>query len=89
MNRLTLSVCMLLPFLNVHADDWAEWRGSKRDGISRETGLLKTWPEGGPKVAWEADTVGVGYASVSVKAGRIITQGDLEGRDDLIESFIF
>ncbi len=28
--------------------DWPQWRGPQRDGISRETGLLKQWPAGGP-----------------------------------------
>ena len=30
--------------------DYAQWRGPKRDGISPDTGLLKHWPEGGPKL---------------------------------------
>src|SRR5437870_1821082 len=35
-----------------HADDWPQWRGPKRDGVSKETGLLKSWPAGGPKLLW-------------------------------------
>ena len=31
------------------ADDWPQFRGINRDGISAETALLKTWPGGGPK----------------------------------------
>ena len=34
------------------ASDWPQWRGPNRDGISRETGLLKEWPDGGPQVLW-------------------------------------
>lgn len=30
------------------SEDWPQWRGPRRDGVSRETGLLRTWPEGGP-----------------------------------------
>ena len=36
-------------------DDWPQWRGLKRDGISAERGLLKDWPAGGPPLAWRAD----------------------------------
>ena len=28
--------------------DWPQWRGPNRDGISKETGLLKQWPQQGP-----------------------------------------
>ncbi|MCX7700294.1 MAG: hypothetical protein N2039_05410, partial [Gemmataceae bacterium] len=32
--------------------DWPQWRGPKRDDISQETGLLKSWPRGGPPLAY-------------------------------------
>ena len=33
------------------AADWPQWRGPHRDGISKETGLLKEWPKDGPEAA--------------------------------------
>jgi outer membrane protein assembly factor BamB len=54
-------------------DDWPNWRGPHRDGISRETGLLKSWPARGPKVLWTLDLTG-GYSSVVVAGGRLFTQ---------------
>src|SRR6516162_9045816 len=33
------------------AADWPQWRGPDRDGLSKETGLLKEWPKDGPKLA--------------------------------------
>lgn len=56
--------------------DWPTWRGPKRDGISAETGLLKSWPKEGPPLAWKATGLGTGYSSVAVADGRIITMGD-------------
>ncbi len=64
--------------------DWPQWRGPNRDGISSDTGLLKEWPEGGPKVLWHVDSVGVGYSSIVVKDGRLFTQGDLDGVEHII-----
>jgi len=32
------------------AADWPQFRGPQRDGISRETGVLKSWPKDGPKL---------------------------------------
>lgn len=64
--------------------EWPQWRGPNRDGISTETGLAKQWPEKGPAKLWEVNHVGVGYSSLSIKAGRILTQGDLAGVEHVI-----
>ncbi|HEX9735946.1 MAG TPA: PQQ-binding-like beta-propeller repeat protein, partial [Thermoanaerobaculia bacterium] len=56
---------------------WPQWRGPARDGKSPETGLLREWPADGPPLAWRADGLGHGFASVSVAGGRIFTLGDL------------
>lgn len=64
--------------------DWPQWRGAGRDGHSTDTNLLKEWPEGGPTVLWQVDTVGVGYSSLAIKDGRIFTQGDLNGVEHII-----
>jgi outer membrane protein assembly factor BamB len=56
--------------------NWPGWRGALRDGISTETGLLTSWPQGGPPKIWTATGLGQGYASVSVVGGRIFTTGD-------------
>lgn len=63
------------------ADDWPQWRGPNRDGISAETGLLKEWPENGPKLLWELDSVGSGYTTPSVVGDRIYLIGN-EGNDN-------
>jgi outer membrane protein assembly factor BamB len=54
-----------------HADDWPQWRGPHRDGISEETGLLQEWPTQGPKLAWQIDDLGDGYSTPSVADGRL------------------
>src|SRR6187397_71525 len=54
---------------------WPGWRGPHHDGVSRETGLLKDWPQNGPRVVWQIENVGVAYSSLAVADGRIYTQG--------------
>ena len=54
----------------LRAEDWPQFRGPARDGISRETGLLRSWPAGGPKVRWTVP-VGQGYAGAAIVAGRL------------------
>lgn len=58
------------------AAEWAQWRGPNRDGVSTETGLLKQWPAGGPKLEWKAPGLGGGFSSVSIAGGKIFTMGD-------------
>ncbi|HZM87280.1 MAG TPA: PQQ-binding-like beta-propeller repeat protein [Blastocatellia bacterium] len=55
--------------------DWPQWHGPNRTAISTETGLLKTWPAGGPPVVWSISNLGEGYGSVAIKGDRIFVQG--------------
>jgi len=63
----------------VGAGDWPQWRGPLRNDISTETGLLKDWPLGGPRLVWKATGLGKSYATVSVVGDRIYTAGDQAG----------
>ena len=66
---------------NRAADDWPQWRGRNRDGISSERGLLKSWPQGGPPLAWRIDGAGDGYSSFAVAQGRLFTLGARAGTE--------
>lgn len=56
---------------------WPQFRGPKRDGISRETGLLRSWPDGGPKQLWSATSLGLGFSSPVLVNDRIFITGDI------------
>ncbi len=56
--------------------DWPQWRGANRDDISSDTGLLKSWPAGGPPLVWKATGLGSGYSGVSILGDRLFTAGD-------------
>jgi outer membrane protein assembly factor BamB len=57
------------------ADDWPQFRGLKRDGVSRETNLLKSWPEGGPKRLWLSTNLGSGYSGPAIVGEKIYIMG--------------
>jgi outer membrane protein assembly factor BamB len=57
------------------AADWPQWRGPNRDEISKETGLLKSWPKDGPKLLWTFREAGLGFATPSVVGDRLYSQG--------------
>lgn len=65
------------------AADWAQWRGPNRDGCSSETGLLASWPEGGPVLAWKATGIGAGFSTVAIAGDRIYTTGE-KGDSDFV-----
>lgn len=79
---------VLVSPLTVVGEDWPTFRGPQRTGVSTETGLLKSWPEGGPKLLWKADGVGRGYSSLAVGNGRIFTLGDGLTEEDKDEYLI-
>lgn len=66
------------------AEDWPQWRGPARDGKSRETGLLASWPEGGPELVWAAEGAGIGFSSVAVVGERLFTMGDRGDRQYVV-----
>lgn len=65
--------------------DWPQWRGPDRNGISKETGLLKSWPATGPKKLWSVKDLGDGYGTVSIKGDRIYLQAG-KGSDSMVYS---
>jgi len=66
--------------------DWPQWRGPNRDGISKETGLLKSWPANGPALLWKAKGAGNGYSSFAVANGKLYTMG-LRGDREFVVAF--
>lgn len=68
--------------------EWPQWRGPNRDGLSKETGLLKQWPETGPPLAWKVAGAGRGYSSLSASKGRLYTMG-LRGEREFVIAFDF
>lgn len=65
---LCCSIASVTTFANF---DWPQWRGPDRNGVSKETGLLKEWPAGGPKLLWQVNDIGDGYSTPAVAGTRI------------------
>ena len=88
--RVLLPAILLLALaqqaLAQSAADWPQWRGPNRDGISKETGLLKQWPAEGPPLVWKASGAGGGYSSFSVANGKLYTMG-LRGEREYVVAF--
>ena len=79
---LTLYLLLFSGLSIVDASDWPQWRGPDKDGISRETGLLKEWHDGGPQVLWRV-SLGEGFSGISVVGGRVYTMFS-KGDDEFV-----
>jgi outer membrane protein assembly factor BamB len=82
----TLTSLVLLAVVPVFAadpgpTDWPQWRGPERNGLSKETGLLKEWPSDGPKEVWKIGGLGDGYSTPTVSGGRLYLLGT-KGKDE-------
>ena len=64
--------------------DWYQWRGPNRDGVSAETGLLDSWPDDGPPMAWRVEGLGSGMSSVSIFEDHLFTLGRKDGQTHII-----
>ena len=53
------------------ADDWPHWMGADRTNTWNETGIIETFPAGGPKVIWKTAIAG-GYSGAAVADGKVV-----------------
>jgi outer membrane protein assembly factor BamB len=78
--RRTIAALVLAISAPALADDWTQWRGPTRDGISAEKNLASSFPASGPKILWKAE-VGKGYSTFTAADGKAFTQGDIKGKE--------
>jgi outer membrane protein assembly factor BamB len=76
MNPSFAVLVTLSTVLSAFANDWPQWRGPQRNGISQETGLLKEWPKDGPKLLWKIADAGRGYSTPAVVGDRLYFLGN-------------
>lgn len=64
------------------------FRGPDRNGTYKETGLLTSWPEGGPALLWETLDAGKGYSSpVIVKDRLYLTGMNVEENKEIFSAY--
>src|SRR5215813_12377536 len=66
--------------------DWPQWRGPERNGISKESGLLKEWPREGPKLLWQVKDIGDGFSTPSVVGNRIYLMSNRGMENEFVQA---
>ena len=81
-----VAAMVALSVTGVVAADWPWVYGPNRDGTSDQTGLLRTWPQDGPKVLWTAE-VGPGFGGPAVSDGKVYLLDRDEKVGDMLRVF--
>lgn len=74
-----VAMVLLVSIANVNGQDWPQYLGPGRNGISAQKGILRSWPQTGPEVLWTAN-VGIGFGGPVIKEGKVY----LLDRDDKV-----
>jgi len=78
----SLAFIFFLSSTAISAAEWTMLHGPDGRNMSPDTGLLTSWPEGGPTLLWTISDVGegaAGYASITIQNGRLFTTGNRAG----------
>jgi len=67
---------------NSFADAWSQWLGNQRDGIWRESGLIKSFPEKRLKPVWQTP-IGGGYTGPAVAGGLVFVMDRIKHDPEL------
>ena len=65
-----VTVMVALSVTSAFAADWPWLYGPRRDHTSEQKGLLRTWPQEGPKVLWSVP-MGAGFGGPAVSGGNV------------------
>jgi outer membrane protein assembly factor BamB len=84
MKRMILVIIILSTVYSfAAAQKVSDWRPENRTGVSAETGLLKSWPEAGPKLLWSTLDLAKGFSSPSFGTNTIYITGIINNEDVL------
>ncbi len=83
--RKFIFISFVLLSARIFAEDWQQFLGPTRDGISAETGLLEKFSTNGPPLAWEKQ-IGTGYSAPSVRGDKLILFHRV-GNEEIVEAF--
>ncbi|NLZ09023.1 MAG: hypothetical protein GXY31_05845 [Bacteroidales bacterium] len=73
MKKFTLLVSHIILFaciFNINAQDWPRFLGPNGNSTSPQKGLLRSWPDSGPKVLWTTN-VGPDFGCPVIQAGKV------------------
>ena len=83
-----LFLILFIDLLYVSAQDWPQFLGPDRNGISDQKGLLRSWPQNGPEVLWTT-SLGPGYGGPVIKDDKVYLLDRDDKTGDIMRCFDF
>ena len=77
---MAVFVCGVTP---MQAGDWPHFLGPDRTGVSAETGLVRAFPDGGPKVLWDVE-LEKGFGGCAVVGDEVFVIDRVAGEKDML-----
>jgi outer membrane protein assembly factor BamB len=72
-----LLIILFVCISDLYAQDWPQYFGPTRNGMSVQKDILRSWPQQGPEVLWNVN-IGIGFGGPVIKDGKVY----LLDRDD-------
>ena len=90
-NRIWFSTLVVTCFLVVSSsfsfgDDWPQFLGPHRNGISSETALIHSFPKSGLTILWSVG-VGEGFGGAAIRDGEVYLLDRIVGKQDVMRCF--
>jgi outer membrane protein assembly factor BamB len=82
-NRFLLILVIVGVLQSTNCQVISEWRNIGRTGVYNETGLLKKWPEEGPRLLMSVTGLPKGFSSVAIGSGKIYLTGTIGDQEVL------
>ena len=77
LNKLIFIFSAVFLSLSSAAQEWPDWRGSNRDGIWKETGIIKKFKSADIPLKWSVPC-GAGYSGPTVSGGKVYLTDKIE-----------
>ena len=81
-NTILIAIILMVTACSSLAD-WPQYLGPNRNAISPEKGLLRSWPQAGPKVLWTVP-LGPGYGGAAVSDGKVYVLDRIRSKQDVL-----
>ncbi|MGQ7869116.1 PQQ-binding-like beta-propeller repeat protein [Sunxiuqinia sp. sy24] len=78
MKKLLILFSLPLFFACQPKPEITQWRGENRSGAYHESNLLASWPDKGPQIVWETESLGNGYSSPIVSDEFVYVTGEID-----------
>jgi outer membrane protein assembly factor BamB len=83
---LLLAFTISIVSVSVLGSDWPQYLGPERNAVSAETGLLRSWPAGGPEVLWTVP-LGPGFGGAAVSDNAVFVLDRAGDTQDVLRCY--